>query len=110
MEKYFGKALKVRRLIKKDFDRVFREEGCSALLTPVTTGPPPYFSQMKEGSYERERSEDFYTQPANMAGIPACAVPFVNANGLPVSVQVMADHLNDGIVLEVASVLQKIFL
>uniref|UniRef100_A0A0N5AYD7 Glutamyl-tRNA(Gln) amidotransferase subunit A, mitochondrial n=1 Tax=Syphacia muris TaxID=451379 RepID=A0A0N5AYD7_9BILA len=108
VNKYFTRALKVRRLIKQDFDRVFREQNCSALLTPVTIGTPPLASQMKEGNYERERSEDFYTQPANMAGIPACSVPFVKTeDGLSIAVQIMSDHLQDGIVLQIADQLEK---
>lgn len=92
-----------------DFDRVFRMENCSALLTPVTSGIPPLFSELSDADgYVRERADDFYTQPSNMAGVPAISVPFMEtSNGLPVAVQIIADHMNDGIALDVAKKLYE---
>ncbi|KHN75720.1 Glutamyl-tRNA(Gln) amidotransferase subunit A, mitochondrial [Toxocara canis] len=109
-DEYFMQALRVRRLIKQDFDRAFGELGCDALLTPVTCGVPPRFSEINQISgYERERIDDFYTQPANMAGVPAIAVPFAQTEKqLPVAVQIMADYLNDGLALDIAHALYRL--
>uniref|UniRef100_A0A914ZGW5 Glutamyl-tRNA(Gln) amidotransferase subunit A, mitochondrial n=1 Tax=Parascaris univalens TaxID=6257 RepID=A0A914ZGW5_PARUN len=106
-DEYFLQALRVRRLIKGDFDHAFKDLGCDALLTPVTCGVPPYYSEINHISgYERERIDDFFTQPANMAGVPAIAVPFMEtAEKLPVAVQIMTDYLNDGLALDIADCL-----
>lgn len=103
-DEYFGQALRVRRLIKMDFEKVFRKEGCDVLLAPVTSGTPPLFSELGDvNGYDRERIDDYYTQPSNMAGVPSISVPFsVTRSGLPVAVQLIADFLNDGTVLDVA--------
>lgn len=99
----------MRRLIKMDFDRVFREEGCDILLTPVTSSIPPLFSEINDtDGYKRERENDFYTQPCNMAGVPAISVPFTTtADGFPIGVQIIADYLKDGMTLDVAEKLYE---
>ncbi|OZC09872.1 Amidase [Onchocerca flexuosa] len=108
-DEYFGQALRVRRLIKMDFDRVFREEDCDVLLTPVTSSIPPLFSEISDADgYKRECEDDFYTQPCNMAGVPAISVPFTKtADGFPIGVQIIADHLKDGLALDVAEKLYQ---
>ncbi|CAG9532534.1 unnamed protein product [Cercopithifilaria johnstoni] len=108
-DEYFGQALRIRRLIKMDFDRVFRKEGCDILLTPVTSGIPPLFSEISDiDGYKREREDDFYTQPCNMAGVPAISVPFTKTeDGFPIGVQIIADHLKDGMALDVAERLNE---
>lgn len=108
-DEYFGQALRVRRLIKMDFDRVFRKEDCDILLTPVTADVPPLFSEFSDcDNFEREQTDDFYTQPSNMAGVPAMSVPFSETeDGLPIGVQVIADYMNDGLVLDVAKRLHE---
>lgn len=92
-----------------DFDRVFRNEGCDILLTPVTSGIPPLFSEISDtDGHKREYQDDFYTQPCNMAGVPAISVPFTKtASGFPVGVQIVADHLKDGTILDVAEKLYE---
>ncbi|VDN18379.1 unnamed protein product [Gongylonema pulchrum] len=110
-DEYFGQALRLRRLIKTDFDRAFRELKCDVLLTPVTSDVAPLFSELSDSSgYVRERADDFYTQPSNMAGVPAVSVPFTRAaqrKDLPLAVQIIADYMNDGLVLDVAAKLRE---
>lgn len=66
--KYYQKAALVRRLIKNDFDKVFNQ--VDALLTPTCSHSAPLYSEIKsENFYEMQKKEDYFTQPANMAGI-----------------------------------------
>lgn len=66
-EKYFNKALKVRRLISNDFDRVF--EDVDLLLTPTTLTTAPLYSDfIKKTNRDQSAFQDYCTQPANMAG------------------------------------------
>lgn len=120
--RYFQQAAKVRRLIKEDFERVFRAEGVHALLTPVTGHSAPLYSEVKDEKFRaQQRRDDYFTQPANMSGnwfrqpttriniivgLPAMSVPFgVCSQGLPLGVQVICDYLQDDLCLEVAEFL-----
>ena len=45
---------------------------------------------------------DIFTQPANIAGIPAISVPAGLSEGLPVGLQLMANHLKEETLLQTA--------
>jgi len=67
-EKYFVKAMKVRRLIAQDFQNTFKN-GIDMLLTPVTlTSAPLYTDFIKLDSRTQTSLQDYFTQPVNMAG------------------------------------------
>lgn len=102
---YYGKAQRIRSLIRQDFDRAFEE--VDVLLTPATPTPP-----FKLGSKMKDPMEmyleDAYTVNANLAGIPGLAVPIGNhSNGLPVGLQLLGRHFNEGSLLRVGDVLMN---
>ena len=67
--KYYEKALKVRRLIADDFNNAWRK-GINILLTPTTlTDAPKYSEYIKKDEREQSAIQDYCTQPANMAGM-----------------------------------------
>ncbi|OQR67853.1 glutamyl-tRNA(Gln) amidotransferase subunit A, partial [Tropilaelaps mercedesae] len=82
-DKYFGQAMRLRRLIKDDFTRVF--ESVDLLLTPVTLTEAILYSEwVKKDNRTRATLEDFCTQPVNLAGLPALSLPCrLSRNGLP---------------------------
>jgi len=85
---YYLRALKVRTLIKNDFEKAFKE--CDCILTP--TSPTPAFKIGERTSDPlRMYLSDIYTISANLAGIPAISVPcgFTRAQ-LPVGMQLLA--------------------
>lgn len=90
---YYKKALKVRKLIKEEFDRVFRNY--DAIVTP--TSPTTAF---KIGEKTKDvlsmYLSDIYTVPVNMAGIPAISVPCGMVDGLPVGLQIMGNYFEEG--------------
>lgn len=102
-EKYFEKALKVRRLIANDFSEVF--QSTDVLLTPTTLSEAPLFSDFaSQSNRDQCASQDYCTQPANMAGIPAISVPIrLSDNGLPISLQLMSRKLSESTLLKVAA-------
>ena len=54
------------------------------------------------------RLEDIYTVPANLVGIPAISVPFGKDNkGLPIGVQLMANHYEEALLLQMAYALEQ---
>ena len=90
---YYGKAQKVRRLIKNDFDAVFQQ--VDALLTPAapTTAFP---LGQKYDDPIAEYLNDVYTVSANLAGIPGMAIPAgTHSNGLPIGTQLFAKHFDE---------------
>jgi aspartyl-tRNA(Asn)/glutamyl-tRNA(Gln) amidotransferase subunit A len=109
-EQYVAQAQKVRRLIVEDFDKVFNDQKVNILLTPVTFGDAPTFAKWtQKENRERLANEDFFTQPANMAGLPAVAVPCkLSKAGLPLALQLIGPYLQDHFVLSMAQVLEDI--
>jgi len=97
---YYLRALKVRTLIKQDFDKVFQEFDC--IITP--TSPTTAF---KIGEKIKDPLKmylsDIYTISANLAGIPAISVPCgFTKNGLPVGLQILAKHFDEEMLFRVA--------
>ncbi|XP_054733802.1 glutamyl-tRNA(Gln) amidotransferase subunit A, mitochondrial [Anastrepha obliqua] len=109
-QKYFEKALRVRRLISDDFKRVFEtskggENVVDVLLTPTTLTDAPLYSDFVSLSNRDQCAvQDFCTQPANMAGVPAISIPIrLSQRGLPIGLQLMSRSLNEEMLLRVAS-------
>ncbi|XP_063227868.1 glutamyl-tRNA(Gln) amidotransferase subunit A, mitochondrial [Bacillus rossius redtenbacheri] len=107
-EKYFVQAQKIRSLIARDFSEVWNS-GVDVLLTPTTLTTAPRYSEFVVDDNRTQCAlQDYCTQPANMAGVPAVTVPVkLSKNGLPVSLQLMAPHLRDGFLLTVARWLER---
>lgn len=102
---YYGKALKVRRLIHDDFEAAYTQ--ADVLLTP--TAPTVAF---KVGDKTDDPLamylSDIYTIPTNLAGHPGMSVPFgTGAEGLPVGVQVLAGTLGEQVMFRVAAELER---
>lgn len=108
-DKYFEKALRVRRLIANDFKEVFRSK-CDILLTPTTlTAAPKHSTFNSISNRDQSAIQDFFTQPANMAGVPAITVPITlsSASGLPLSLQLMGPHSSEQRLFEVAKWIEE---
>ena len=68
---YYKRALQVRRLIREEFDRAFRQ--CDLIMGPTTPGPA--FRIGSEQDPVSAYLNDVYTVNANIAGIPAISIP-----------------------------------
>lgn len=105
-EKYFIKALKVRRLISDDFRKAYKE--VDLLLTPTTLSDAPLLKDFAL-KHNRDQSaiQDFCTCPANMAGVPAISLPIkLSENKLPLSLQLMSPIFNEQILFNVAKFIE----
>ena len=90
---YYDKALRVRRLIKNDFDAAF--EKCDVLLCPAT---PTTAFKLGEKTADPLTMylADVYTISANLAGVPGLTVPAgLSASGLPVGMQIIGPPLSE---------------
>jgi aspartyl-tRNA(Asn)/glutamyl-tRNA(Gln) amidotransferase subunit A len=106
-EAYYGRALRVRTLIRRDFDRVF--EKVDALLTPVSPTAAFKVGERTADPLQMYLS-DIYTVTANLAGVPALSLPcgFTPA-GLPVGLQVVADRFQESTMLRFAEAYSKAY-
>jgi aspartyl-tRNA(Asn)/glutamyl-tRNA(Gln) amidotransferase subunit A len=97
---YYLKAQQVRRLLAEEFLRAFAE--VDAIVTP--TAPMPAFKLgEKSGDPLAMYLADIYTVTASLAGICGVTVPCGETQaGLPVGMQVLARHLNEGMAFRVA--------
>ncbi len=97
---YYLRALKVRTLIKQDFDAAFKEFDC--VITPTSPTPAFKIGEKVEDPLKMYLS-DIYTISANLAGIPAISVPCgFTKKGLPVGLQILAKPFNEEILFRVA--------
>jgi aspartyl-tRNA(Asn)/glutamyl-tRNA(Gln) amidotransferase subunit A len=97
---YYLRGLKVRTLIKQDFDKAF--ETVDAIITP--TSPTTAFRiGEKINDPLAMYLSDIYTISANLAGIPAISIPCgFGEDGLPVGLQIMAKPFDEEMMLRVA--------
>ena len=102
---YYGKALKVRRLIADDFAKAY--EQCDAILTPTSPTVAFKFGDKTSNPLAMYLC-DVFTIPTNLAGHAAMSVPFGTGEaGLPVGVQVLAPALGEPTMFRVAAELER---
>jgi aspartyl-tRNA(Asn)/glutamyl-tRNA(Gln) amidotransferase subunit A len=102
---YYLKALKVRRLIREDFDRAFAR--CDVVMGP--TSPTAAFAiGEKVDDPLSMYLADIYTISCNLAGLPGVSVPcgFTKA-GLPIGLQILAAPFEEEKLLRVARMHEK---
>ena len=102
---YYGRALKVRRLVHDDFARAYMQ--VEALITPTSPTVAFPFGDKSADPFSMYLC-DLYTIPTNLAGHPAMSVPFgTGAHGLPVGVQVLAGTLDESTMFRVGAQLER---
>lgn len=103
-EKYFRKAQKVRTLIKQDFDQIF--EKYDVIIGPTTTTTAFKVGEKIDDPLKMYVN-DLLTVPANLAGVPAISVPCGFDNGLPIGLQVIGKHFDEGTVYRTAHAFEQ---
>lgn len=103
---YYGKAQKVRALIREDFKKAFKD--VDILLTP--TAPTPAFKIGEKADPLSMYLSDIYTVPVSLAGLPAISVPCGKVNNLPIGLQIIGPQFKDNLVLEAAQDYEQISL
>jgi aspartyl-tRNA(Asn)/glutamyl-tRNA(Gln) amidotransferase subunit A len=96
---YYVKAQKVRTLIRREFDEVFKRY--DALITP--TSPTVSFKVgAKTGDPLQMYLSDICTLPVNIAGTPGLSIPAGFSGGLPVGMQILGKPFSEETLFRVA--------
>ena len=100
---YYVKAQQVRRLLADDFARAFDQ--VDVILAPTTLG----------GAFAQDAlttdplamySQDKFTVPVSLAGLPAISMPCGHHEGLPIGAQIIAPPFREDLVLGLADAYQ----
>jgi aspartyl-tRNA(Asn)/glutamyl-tRNA(Gln) amidotransferase subunit A len=102
---YYDKAMRVRRLIKDDFDRAF--ERVDLVVCP--TAPTPAFGiGDKLDDPLQMYLADVYTTAASLAGTPALSIPCgFSRDGLPIGLQLIGPALGETTLLQAARAYER---
>jgi len=98
-DEYYLKALKVRTLVKQDFDKAFAN--VDVIITP--TAPTTAFKIGEKANDPLAMYlQDVCTIPVNLAGVPAVSIPCGFAAGMPIGLQIIAKPLDEEILIRTA--------
>ena len=104
-DEYYGRALKVRTLIKQDFQRAFEEVDVIAAPTSPTTA----FAMGERAADPLSMYlADIYTLPLNLSACCGLSVPCgFDSNGLPIGLQLIGDTLAEAQILNMANAYEQ---
>jgi aspartyl-tRNA(Asn)/glutamyl-tRNA(Gln) amidotransferase subunit A len=110
-EQYYNRALKVRTLIRRDFDDIFDPAGpyrLDALLTPTTPTTAFPIGDVYGDSVLMQYADQL-TVPANLAGVPGISLPAgFDSQGLPVGIQLLGPDFSEAALLRAARAYEKV--
>jgi aspartyl-tRNA(Asn)/glutamyl-tRNA(Gln) amidotransferase subunit A len=102
---YYLKAQKVRALVARDYAQAF--EQVDAIVGPVSPFPAFKLGEKIDDPTAMYLS-DIYTVTGSLAGIPCMSVPAgKTAEGLPVGLQILANHFNETTMFRVADAFER---
>ncbi|MFA5232480.1 MAG: Asp-tRNA(Asn)/Glu-tRNA(Gln) amidotransferase subunit GatA [Candidatus Paceibacterota bacterium] len=101
---YYKKALKVRTLIKRDFEKAF--EKVDVILGP-TSPCLPFKIGEKTADPLSMYLADVYTVSVNLAGLPAVSLPCGTSQGLPVGMQLIAPAFKENNLFITAKIFEQ---
>ena len=102
--KYFLKALKVKSKLTKQINDAFKTFD---LLISPTVPILPFKIGEKINDPVALFLIDINTVTANLTGKPAISIPYAISNGLPIGIQLIANSMNDKLLLQAAQALEK---
>ena len=103
---YYNKAWRVRNAIEKEFLNIFKE--VDFVLTPTTPTPAFKIGEKMDDPVAMYLC-DVFAAPANLAGIPAIALPSgITQGGLPLSIQFMAKHNRENDLFDIGKKFEEI--
>ena len=102
---YYLKAQKVRKLIKNDFDEVYKK--VDAILTPSTPSAAFKIGE-KTNDPVSMYLNDIFTVPVNLAGLPAISIPAgLDTKGYPLGLQIIGKAFDEQNILNIAYAMEE---
>ena len=106
-DRYYMKALSVRQLVISEYQNVFGRS--DLVLTPTMPFVAPRFNEIEKMRPLEAYQADFLTVPPNLAGLPHLSLPCGYADALPMGMQFVAPHWEEGRLLDMAESWSKGF-
>ena len=101
---YYSKAMKARKLISNDLDRVLTDY--DFIINPSSPITAPRIGEISDPlTYYLM---DIFTIPTNLAGLPGISVPIAPCKGLPVGIQLMGKRFMDTDLLSAAKGIEEL--
>lgn len=104
-DEHYKKALKVRTLIKNDYDKTFEDHDVILSLTsPILPFP---FDSIINSPVDMYKA-DLYTVPVNLAGLCAMSLPMGEVDGLPVGMQITGNRFQESKIIRAGYAFEKV--
>ena len=104
-EAYYLQAMKVRTLIKKDFENAFKK--VDLILAPVSPDLPFKLGEKIDDPLQMYLS-DVFTVPANLAGLPGLSLPAGMVDNLPVGMQIIGQQFDEARLFQFAFTCEQV--
>jgi aspartyl-tRNA(Asn)/glutamyl-tRNA(Gln) amidotransferase subunit A len=102
---YYGRAMRARELLSRDFERAFQE--VDLIVCPSIPTPAFRIGEKVDDPLNMYLS-DIFTVPASLAGVPAISLPSgLTKAGLPLAIQIMAPRLGEEALFAAASAFER---
>ncbi|KAA8615839.1 GatA Asp-tRNAAsn Glu-tRNAGln amidotransferase A subunit [Pyrenophora tritici-repentis] len=124
IDNYFIQAQKVRRLVQQDFNRVFRTQNplfdtqddwdesdkVDVIICPTAPSTAPPLSEAETQDPIQSYTNDVFTVPASLAGLPAMTVPIQDKDGKedPIGLQIIGQYGDDEQVFRAADTIDRV--
>jgi len=102
--RYYNSALKVKKLIEKEFENVFKQVDC--VVSPTVPRLPWKIGE--KISIEEAYASDVLTIPSNLAGNCAISIPAGKLEGIPVGMQIICDKFQEQKLLQIARAVEEV--
>ena len=101
---YYIKAQKIRAMITESFKNAFKD--VSVIAMPTCSNGAFELGSIQDPVKMYE--QDIYTIPANLAGLPAISIPSGYSEEMPLGLQFIGNHLEEGKILNISHQFQKL--
>jgi aspartyl-tRNA(Asn)/glutamyl-tRNA(Gln) amidotransferase subunit A len=105
-EKYYTKALMIRRMIINEMNRILKKGFIISPTMPITT---PKISEATKLTPVQNYALDLFTIPPNLGGFPHISFPYAYVDGMPIGAQVVGESANDHAVIDFVGQWEKNF-
>jgi aspartyl-tRNA(Asn)/glutamyl-tRNA(Gln) amidotransferase subunit A len=105
-ERYYTKALMIRRAIIEEMDSILKRGFIMSPTLPIMT---PKISEATKLTPVQNYALDLFTIPPNVGGFPHISFPYAYLDGMPIGAQLVTEHANDYAIIDFVSEWEKHF-